>query len=54
MNHEISYVYNIAFYREFSIYLSYFSLGIKKYCPIMYIAILLIKFIAFFLLISRD
>jgi len=41
-------VYNIAFYREFFIYLSYFSLGMKKYCPIMYIAILLINFTVFF------
>jgi len=53
MNHEISYVYNIAFYREFSTYLSYFSLGMKKYCPVMYIAILLINFTVF-LLISSD
>jgi len=48
MNHEISYVYNIAFYREFSIYLSYFFTGNEKYCPIMYIGILLINFTVFF------
>jgi len=47
MNHEISYVYNIPFYPKFSTYLSYFSLGMKKYCPIMCIAILLINFTAF-------